>query len=465
MKKICATLVLTLLAGVVFAESTLDGYIRSGLSGNLALRQHRFTLEKSLEALKEAKRMYSPTVAVQARYSRAGGGRMIEFPIGDLMNPVYSSLNDLYRLQGIPSDYPTNLANESFPFFRRQEQETKIRIVQPLLQPAIHHNIRIKSRMSDMERAGIDVYTRELIAEIQTAYFNYSKTRRVFELLEQTKTLLEENLRISRELVRIGKATEDTVFRAEAEMAGLEQKQAEALKNESMAQSYFNFLLNRDLNTSITIETSPPPPSLTPENIEDAVKKALTKRNEFRQMEAALSLTGQQEKLAGSAYLPTVSAVVDYGIQGETYSLGKDDDYWMASLVFEWNVFDGGRNRSIKNQAALEKKRLAVQKAELAQQIRLQVVNASSALQAARKALEAAKSREKSAEESFRIVQKKYKHGTAPQIEYLDAQTTLTEASVSRILAEHEVHINAAEFDRVTAGVDVTRFTREETAQ
>ncbi|MCJ7681913.1 MAG: TolC family protein, partial [Candidatus Aminicenantes bacterium] len=415
MKKTFLPIVLILLPGLLSGgksvsggESVLDTYIRTGLSDNLALRQHQFSLEKSLAALNEAKRMFYPTIAVQARYTRAGGGRLIEFPIGDLMNPVYSSLNDLYRLQGMSSDFPTNLQNERFPFYRSQEQETKIRLVQPLVQPALHHNVKIRSGLSDADRAKMSAFARELVGEIQTAYYNYLKSHGVFDLLEKTEELLQENLRVSDNLVRLGKATEDTVFRARAEIADLEQKRAEAEKNESMARSYFNFLLNRELDEEIEIVQSLSVPPLSPDDLEAAVHNALLKRDEFRQLDAVIGITGQQEKLAGAAYLPTLTAVVDYGFQGERYSLAKDDDYWMASLVFEWNIFDGGRNKAKKTQATLEKNRLEIQRTELVLQIRLQVVNSAHALKAARKAVEAAEARERSARESFEIVQKKY---------------------------------------------------------
>jgi len=110
-------------------STTLDQYIRQGLENNLALRQQKFSLEKSLEALKEAKGMFFPSISLQGSYSHAGGGRTIEFPVGDLLNPVHGSLNDLFLFHGIIGGYPTDIPNEQIPFLRPKEQETKIRLV------------------------------------------------------------------------------------------------------------------------------------------------------------------------------------------------------------------------------------------------------------------------------------------------------------------------------------------------
>ena len=89
------------------SETPLDGYLEEGIRNNLALRQRSLNLEKSLQAMQEARGMFFPELRMQARYSRAGGGRQISFPVGDLLNPVYSTLNDMLQAQGQPAGFPT----------------------------------------------------------------------------------------------------------------------------------------------------------------------------------------------------------------------------------------------------------------------------------------------------------------------------------------------------------------------
>ncbi|MEJ2538305.1 MAG: TolC family protein, partial [Calditrichia bacterium] len=108
-------------------ESVLTQYVDEALQNNLALKQQQFSLEKSLAALKEARGLFLPSVGINARYSRAGGGREIEFPVGDLVNPIHQTLNQLLQ-QPV---FPGNLQNEVIPFLREREQETKISAVQP----------------------------------------------------------------------------------------------------------------------------------------------------------------------------------------------------------------------------------------------------------------------------------------------------------------------------------------------
>ncbi len=76
-------------------NNVLDKYIKEGLANNASLKTQSFDLEHSFTALEEAKTLFMPRVNFQMQYTLATGGRNIEFPIGDLLNPVYNSLNKL----------------------------------------------------------------------------------------------------------------------------------------------------------------------------------------------------------------------------------------------------------------------------------------------------------------------------------------------------------------------------------
>ena len=457
-KAILMILILLLFCPAVSAQNIPDEYIKQSIINNLALQQKYFSLEKTMEALNEAKGMFYPSVNVQARYSRAGGGRIISFPVGDLLNPVYKSLNSLFSFHGITTDFPTNIPNERIPFLREREQETKLRIIQPVFLPALYYNYKLRSSLVDMNQAEFSVFKRQLIADVKTAYFNYLKTIQIIDLLDETRLLLEENLRVSKSLFDIGKATEDVVYRAQAEISSLEQQQAEAKKNNILAQQYFNFLLNRDLDLPIkTIQMDFTALAPLPD-LHAALNQALEKRNEFQLIYHGLKAASYQADLAVTNHLPAVTAVLDYGIQGETYSFGKDDDYWMASLVLEWNLFNGNQSKAQKAQALLEKKQLESQRSELENQIELQVNEAYNLLRTSQAAIIASRKEKEAAESSFKIIETKYKYGTATQIEFIDARTVLTKSAHNYILACYEHLINQVKFEQITAKIDLRKF-------
>ncbi len=109
MKKL---LLFLLVSWTGYAQSPLlERYIQEGISSNLALKQQRLEIEKSLRAIDEARSNLYPKIAFAPNYIVAAGGRKIEFPIGDLLNPVYSTLNELTGSGNFPA-----LQNEQIQF-------------------------------------------------------------------------------------------------------------------------------------------------------------------------------------------------------------------------------------------------------------------------------------------------------------------------------------------------------------
>jgi outer membrane protein len=444
-----------MIPSLLMGQSILDSYIQYGLENNLALRQHNFSYRRSVAALNEARGMFLPSVSIEARYTRAGGGRVIDFPVGDLLNPVYSSLNNLLGV----SVFPTDLPNEHILFLREEEHETKLRLIQPIFQPGIFYNYRIQNDLKQIESFSRDVYVRQLVVDIKTAYFNYLKADRIVLLLTETESLLEENVRVSQSLFKNNLVTQDAVFRAEAELYGFKQQQAEAEKGRDLAAGYFNFLLNRPLDSSIeTIPDNELVFSWTSQ-LEADQENAIQKREELKQIEKTISVMKNKKRLSCSQFLPGITAIVDYGYQGEIYRFGPQDDYWMASLVGSWNLFNGFQDKYKIDQAKLEEKEMESRLDAARQQIQLQVKEAHHNLVLALKSIDAALAREKSAQQSFAIVEKQFREGMVPHISFIDARNAKTQAEVNAIVTRYDYWIRLAEWEKITAGFDLYHAT------
>ncbi|MCP4152348.1 MAG: TolC family protein [bacterium] len=433
------------------AAPNLERYIATGLENNLALKQRQFFLKESLQALKEAKGMFLPSISIEARYSRAGGGRVIEMPIGDMVNPMQDTLNQLLVMHGAQAVFPANIPNEAIPFLRKKEHDTKLRIQQPVFQPGIYYNFKIKKELTQVEKAKLNAFKRQLVSDIKIAYYNYNKTLKVKELLAETKELLEENLRLNQSLFKNHKKTEEVVYRARAELSQLEQQQAGAHKNVRLAASYLNFLLNRPLDSTITGADDTKIPDAGDYQLKELTNRALKHREEFRQLKGAITAAGHAAGMHKATILPTVSAVFDYGFQGEKYNFSRNDDYWMGSLVLSWNLFKGGQDGAKRKQALYQKERLTAQQLELENQINLQVEEAYHNLDVAAKTLRSSADYLESRKETFAIVNKKFQQGMVPQIEYMKARNDFTSASVSNIIAVYDYYIKEAQLEQVSA--------------
>ncbi|MEM6645982.1 MAG: TolC family protein, partial [Bacteroidota bacterium] len=324
------SLLFALSAGLALAQHPiLDGYVAEGLEQNVGLQQQHLAVAQQQQAVTEAEALYRPTLGIDARFSRAGGGRTINFPVGQLLNPVYDALNEQRVAAGLEPAFPT-IQDEEINFLRTQEQETKLRVIQPIYQPSIRPNIRLQGHLMGATEAALATSQHELVASIKTSYFDYLMAERLVEILDATAALVDENVRVNESLARNGKVTQDAIYRARTDQYDVAQQRAEAEKNRDLAASYFNYLLARPFDTPIEripeADLFPNEPTLLPASArptasaDDLAYAALGQRTELTQLDAAIQAAGEQIALTDAQYLPNVSFVADYGIEGRGYS-------------------------------------------------------------------------------------------------------------------------------------------------
>ncbi len=426
-------------------ENVLENYIREGFQNNQALKQTQLNYNKSLAALNQSKALFYPNIGFNARYSIADGGRTIDFPIGDLLNPVYSTLNQLTQSQQFPQ-----VENEQIYFLRPSEQETMLSLYQPLFNSDIYFQYKIHKDLSDAAFIGIDLYKRELVKEVKTAYFNFLKTVKALELFEQTLEVVKENLRVSESLVINDKVTADAVYRSRAELSKVERQMAEAEKFHESAKAYFNFLLNKPLESSIELMLNNILIDSLLSNQEESINLALNNREELLQLEEYLSASENAVRLNKFNHSPTLNLGVNYGIQGTTYEFNDQSDFLIASVVMQWKIFHGMETRSKIQQATIEQNILQEKNSELQNQISMQVIDAWYGEKAAAKAVTAARTQSYSATKAFEIIRKKYNQGQTSLLEFINVRTDMTNADLNMILAIYDYEISRAELERAT---------------
>jgi outer membrane protein len=431
-------------------DTIVAEYVSEGLRSNLALQSQHLEVEKAAEALVEARARFFPELSFEARYTRADGGRVIDIPIGSALNPVYSTLNDMLVAQGQPARFP-QVGNESIQFLRTEEQDTRVLLRQPLYAPAIPAAVRAQRALLDASSFNRMAVARALRRDITVAYVDWLKARSSVEIVAASEALLQENLRVNESLFGNGKITEDLVLRAKAELLEVEQQKREVQNLATQAQSYFNFLLNRQLQTSIE-PTSPPNNATGSEAaLEQLWSMALERRPEISQVEQLRRASEEQTRIARKQKWPTLSLGVDAGTQGEDYRFGDGYNFGTASLIFSWRIFDGGGDTARVHQARAAEKQLVLRQEEIAQQIRLEVQQSYDRLTTARDSLATAAARAEAARAAFRIASRKRDEGVISQVEFIDARSTLTGAELNHNLTRFNVLARRAELEYATS--------------
>ena len=429
--------------GVAGQEETLDKYINEGLINNLALKQKEGNYLKSMEVLKQARALFFPDISLNARYTAAEGGRVIDFPVGTMLNPVYQSLNYL-----LDQDLFPDISNLEFAFYRPTEHETKIRLAQPIVDTKIIYNQKINKEMSRAVMADAGAYKRQLVAEIKTAYFNYLKTLKLLQLVDDTRELLVENIRVNESLFDNNVVTIDNVYRSRAELSKLERQEAEARKNHEVARAYFNFLLNRPFESTILADIKYD--SITQTLMLDELSDhAVVNREELEMLRSYSRVAESNLSMNQMNKLPNLYAVVDYGFQGRNYEFNMRQDYLFASLIFRWDLFHGFENKARIGEARIEQSLRDYQLEEAEKQIRLETIGAHYDLIASVESVKASREELLSARNAFRVINRKYGEGQATLIEYIDARSTMTQAEMLLIISKYDFHIKYANLERV----------------
>ncbi|HEY4367961.1 MAG TPA: TolC family protein [Steroidobacteraceae bacterium] len=431
-------------------DTVAERYVAEGLRSNLSLQSATLEVEKAAQALEEARARFFPELLFQARYTRSQGGREIDLPLGTALNPVYSTLNDLLAAQGQPAQFP-RVSNETILFAREREQDTRIVVRQPLYAPAISAAVRAQRALLDASNYQRMAFARTLRRDITLAYVDWLKARSSTQIVAASEALLSENLRVNESLYRNGKITEDLVLRAKAELLDVDQQQRDAANLTTQAQSYFNFLLNRDLRSDIEPTSPPNTPTQHDAALELLWSQALQRRPEIGQVEQLKRASGEQVSASRSERWPSLSFGLDAGTQGEEYDFGRGYNFGTASLIFTWKLFDGGGDAARVRQAKAAERQLVLRQEEIAQQIRLEVQQSFDRLQTARDSLATAAARAEAAQAAFRIASRKRDEGVISQVEFIDARSTLTSAELNHSLTRFNVLARHADLEYATS--------------
>lgn len=425
-------------------DAPLNRYLSEALQNNPLLRARELGVQAADAELSAARAQQYPELALNARYTRADGGRVIEVPTGELLNPVYDSLNRLLVGPGqIPPFSP--IGNIEFPLLREREQETKLSLTAPLLAPALWAKVDAQLALADASRAARETYARSLVRETKRAYYGAIQADAAVGILDASVALLDENVRVSQALVDAGKATRERVLRAEAERHAAIQQLDAARNRAAQTRRFLNLL--RGVSADVPLELP------TPESLQPPAPLGIIghDRPELRQLGASRDAAQAAARAAKAARWPTLGLAADYGIQGEDYRREDDSEFNTVSLVLRWTLWSSGSVGAQVKRASAEAAALDAEYEDVQRRLRLARQAAEEDFATAQRAVDSSHARLAAAEEAFRIAERKRAVAALSQIEFLDAERTQREARLALAIARCEVHDRAAELEFASA--------------
>lgn len=430
--------------------SALDGYIKDGLQQNLVLQQKNVSLEKALYALKTAQSMYLPSVNFLFDYQTADGGRNIPLPLGDLLNGVYATLNQLTASNNFPV-----IKNESVNFLPKNFYDGKIRTTVPIINTDIGYNKKLQEQQLTLQGYEVETYKRELVKNIKTAYFNYLTAIQAVGIYQSSLQLATESKRVNEKLLESGKGLPAYVLRAESETESINAQISNAQQQADNARLYFNALLNREavaaIDTSFNTNNQ-----LLQANLQLADSVNTSGREELKSVSQLITLNQTVNQMNRRYAVPKLNGFLDLGSQSQDWKFNGQSRYYMAGLQLSVPIFNGNRNTWKIKQSELDVKNAQLNKDLLVQQLAVSSGVARNNLLSAWRTAQASMKQYEAAATYFRLIDKGYKAGTNTFIETIDARNQLTGAQLAVTINRYKVLIAAAALERETASYPIT---------
>ncbi|MFZ4260687.1 TolC family protein [Sphingobacterium sp. HJSM2_6] len=424
-------------------DDLLRAYIQHGLDSNLVVLEKNISMEKALNGLAVARSYYLPQITADVMYTHAEGGRSINLPIGDLINPIYTTLNQLTNSQSFPQ-----ITNEQINFLPKHYYDAKVRTSIPLLNTDIKHQKRIQEGMLILSQQEVMRYKRELVKDIKIAYYNYLSAIELHEIYGNALELAKEGRRVNEKLLEAGKGLPAYVIRANAEIAQHESKLVEAEQQIKNARSYFNMLLNRRADTEIKVA---PNPVERAEQLADVSFSKIAEREEIQSLTKTIEIQETLVQMSKQVYVPKLNAFLDVGAQSEGMRLHSRSPYVMVGAQLKFPIFEGNRNKLKIQEQLLTVAESTNKLSQVQQQLEFSEQMAKNELEAMHKNFKSTQIQVDAASTYQRLIVRGFNEGVNTYLETIDARTQLTQAKMSLNIAAYKLLAAQAKLEREQA--------------
>ncbi len=284
-----------------------------------------------------------------------------------------------------------------------------------------------------------------LLAQVETAYWDYALSLRQIEIVEQSLELARQHVAETEEMIRVGTLAESELAAVQAEVAAQHQGLIDARSNLETNRLKLIRLLNPPgenfWDRDIELVHPPAVPEIEHDKIEDHVAAALEMRPEMNQARLSIKKNELETVRTKNGLLPRMDLFITLGKTGYADSFsGSVEDLpgnghdMMIGINLEYpfsNRAAGARHR----RALLSRDQAAMALENLEQVIELDVRTAYIELNRTREQISASTATRRVQEEKLRIETEKYRVGRSTSLFVAQVQHDLLVSRINEIRA------------------------------
>jgi outer membrane protein TolC len=213
----------------------------------------------------------------------------------------------------------------------------------------------------------------------------------------------------------------------------------EATNARRIAEADLRRLMGTDGAASIEPAASLEPPAGVSAEVSQLIADAIAQRPERRALTDRADAAQARVEAAKAGLLPQVSfnGGFDYARPNPRIfpRRGQWDDSWDLSVNASWTLWDGGRVRAERAEAAAMARAAQTRVGDFDRQVTFEVRQRQLELESSRAAITAATDGVRAAVEAQRVLGERFKAGVSTNTEVLDAQTAVLQAELDRTRA------------------------------
>ncbi len=386
------------------------------LEGNNQIKAARFTSQAASQGIQSANSRYLPAVSLE------------ETLIGS-NSPTNTFMMKLDEGRFTQNDFQiSNLNNPS----AAHDFKTALSVQQPLFAPSLAPMKELA--VKDFQKSALQLETvRQGIAfQVFQSYLEVQKAIAWLDAADKALANARENMRLATVRTSTGIGLKSDELRSRTHFATVEQQLITARNDLTLAQMRLTRLIG--LPEDKTCEVSGVLDSIAvPDMSDQIINEALLNRVEIKQSHTDIEKSDAALRLAQSEYLPTVGAFASYQLNAKDAPFTSDNEAWSAGISLKWQIFDGFRTNSERRRALSGQSAAREILESTAKEIRYQLKESYIRRTEAGKHLEIAGNVVQDAEETVRLLTKRYENSLATMVELLDAQTALNQARANLV--------------------------------
>jgi outer membrane protein TolC len=423
---------------------TLQQAIELAVRNSPTLQQTRLELAQSRDALREAQAANSPTLDATS----------------NLTGSAQESLQRDRNAQGVPSttsssrNTTTSLNLQAvglqadYSIFTSGQRSSSIR--------AAEGTVRFRE-------LAVEVDTKQLVLDVSTSYYDLQEADKQVEIFQAALSEALQSLRDAQALERAGVGTRFDVLQSQVDAANARQDLTQQLSRQEIARRTLAQRLSLAQGTDITAADEVAAAGTWELSLEQSVVTAFKNRAELEQQLVQRDIGEQRRRNALGQLGPQISARATYGLANLLTSSSESSidstegkgffNSGTVALNASINLFDGGQARA---QARQQEANIAIAESQFVtarDQVRFQVEQAYSTLQASSENIQTTTLAVQSAEEALRLARLRFQAGVGTQTDVIQQQTALTRSRVNNLQAVLDYNRALAQLQRFVSNL------------